>query len=243
MPVIAIGAAHNDLFPNLSKPYHADPYPSPPPSEPTTSPEQTDTDQVPIAGSSRSGIRQGRQERQGSVGDGHGRVVESGGGPSERHHFSNNSIDSGIAFNKSPTQVKTMPMPTHPLPEVDMDMDEGMGTGLEMNRAESLSHQHQSLAGPSSPTTSTHVVPPPAQPRRHRSGVLMSQARSRSRAHTGGNKGFISSKSFGDLNLMGLQMSAAAAEGEGEEGEDMADEMGRRITSEGSSRIEEWDNR
>ncbi|KAI9631924.1 uncharacterized protein MKK02DRAFT_21008 [Dioszegia hungarica] len=90
-------------------------------------------------------------------------------------------------------------------------------------------------------------IPPPANARRHRGGVLMSQARSRasSGGFRGGN-GVVGSKSFGDLSL-GLTMSSAEGE-DRDELEPMQGKDFRRITSDGyrraSAEAEEnmWDN-
>lgn len=270
MPVIAIGQPLSSSHRALDQPYGAE-FPSPIPEGEegaATVDAGVDVDMEGEADGSVGGVR----DRDAMAGPQADVPVAVGG----RQHVNNHSIDSGVAFNRSPVTIKTVPLPTAPLPLVDDDCDTPTpstacpGTNTDSSR----SWPHNALAGPSSsapdpptghPSNTHSAVPPPAQPRRHRSGVLMSQARSRSRANSGGHVtgGFTSSKSFGELNLMGLHMSSmssamasasttsvgnahagsgmdgdgSAGESEGwDDGREGRDGHGRRVTSEGSLR-------
>lgn len=99
---------------------------------------------------------------------------------------------------------------------------------------------NQMEAGPSnalSNGTSRSAISPPPIPRRHRSGVIMSQVRHR--AHTGGNKSVTNSpKGFGEIGLVGsggLQMSSMDLTSDQQQ--QQQDKYWRRVTSEGSSSL------
>lgn len=272
MPVIAIGLPSSSSHRSLDQPFGHEGFPSPIPEANEASP----TIDAGVAVDMGGDVDMSDQDsRRGSVavGDndgGQSATLPSSDAPATKQHMNNHSIDSGVAFSRSPVTIKTVPLPTAPLPIVDDDCD----TPIPNPHTSSSTHTWgtNALAGPSSccapdppsaqPSNIHSAVPPPAQPRRHRSGVLMSQARSRSRAHTGGapGGGFTSSKSFGDLNLMGLHMSSMTQgsagesggsgvdDGSTEESEGWDDANGRRVSSEGSRRVDVddgqmWDNR
>ncbi len=129
--------------------------------------------------------------------------------------------------------------------EDDGESEAGPSSRNSLHYAD-LSHRSQ-------PSQSRHIPPPP-NPRRHRSGVLMSRVR----AHSGSqaNPPMPVSKSWGELSSIGLRMSSIKQRGKEKEkeveGDDEAeDEDGKakRSVSDGwRSRDEEdestvWDNR
>lgn len=194
-------------------------------------------------------------------------------GPSTSHHgfpFSGststgeNAIDARESEEKEERRMSTQPIafagpsttvpstpnsttpltPPSPLTRTHAMIPSGSSHHSEVDNAET---DHENEAGPSHHRQSS--IPPPASARRHRSGVLMSQARSRKSSAGFPGGGVIGSKSFGDLSV-GLQMSSPAAENREDEIEQLAGGRDfRRITSDGFRRTSGdlddniWDNR
>jgi len=114
----------------------------------------------------------------------------------------------------------------------------------------------QPEAGPSQPPLAqARPIPPPPNPRKHRSGVLMSRVRANSSAPAF-QTGFqmTASKSWGDLSVMGVTRACPTqdiqADGPGRPRERTGpQEGGKRIFSDGSRRGSDelddslWDNR
>lgn len=157
-------------------------------------------------------------------------------------------------FSSPPTDdTKTMDIPPTPpsphtrtaLTPLPVPSPSGPTETLYSQDTDIGGNEGENEAGPSHHRQSS--IPPPANARRHRSGILMTQARSR--ASSGGFKGgnaVVGSKSFGDLS-QGFPLSPN--EGDGDEIETLAGKEFRRITSEGHRRSTGdgdeniWDNR
>ena len=110
--------------------------------------------------------------------------------------------------------------------------------------------QNEDTAGPS---TGARAIPPPPNPRRHRSGVLMSRVRATSASNPAPRDGLsmTMSKSFGDLSFVSGPGQLATPEEEKQEDEAMQESGHRREWQRGTSEVlslpEEdstlWDNR
>ncbi|ORY31408.1 hypothetical protein BCR39DRAFT_465781 [Naematelia encephala] len=111
-------------------------------------------------------------------------------------------------------------------------------------------HPHIDLADSEAGPSSSRSIPPPPNPRRHRSGILMSRVRANSSGAANATKSMATSKSWGDIASLGLGMSSTAPEGEELSGEEErpSREEWKRVVSEGGKRDKPeeeesmWDN-
>mgnify|MGYP006876478226 CR=1 FL=1 len=169
-------------------------------------------------------------------------------------HAASTSKDSGIAFQP--------PTPLSPLSAITPSSAQPSRHSRETSGDHGEATLDLPVAGPSHShgiTTGSVPIPPPPNPRRHRSGVLMSRVRANSSGTNfkpGGH--VVGSRSFGDLNL---SMSMASIDPQVPErsrsrdrpavpGDDENEGMnrGKRIVSEGQGRASDdegsmWDNR
>ncbi|ORX40193.1 hypothetical protein BD324DRAFT_648793 [Kockovaella imperatae] len=108
----------------------------------------------------------------------------------------------------------------------------------------------QTEAGPSTGSGS-RAIPPPPNPRRHRSGILMSRMRALSGGHPGSRDlGMTLSKSYGDLSMISAAGQLATPDDEKDEEEVLGSEHGhrewKRATSESLAAPDDeltmWDN-
>ncbi|KAK4684619.1 hypothetical protein P7C73_g5553, partial [Tremellales sp. Uapishka_1] len=151
-------------------------------------------------------------------------------------HQAKFSVDSGIAFNP--------PTPTSP---PLLHQQEGVIDLGDNDRPES----EVEIGSEAGPSFQPRQIPPPGNPRRHRSGVmLMSRVRAPSGGSALSSTGMPGSKSWGDFSSIGLGMSSMVRkrskdESAGDDGDSLGEGHGRRVLSEGARKEEEegiWDN-
>ncbi|WWD18371.1 hypothetical protein CI109_102821 [Kwoniella shandongensis] len=131
---------------------------------------------------------------------------------------------SPSTFDQGPkagwTSSRTIP-PTPTSPTSPGSQDRGDNPAQDRNHHHNHHHHHhhqyndtedENQAGPSNHSSSRNVIPPPPNPRRHRSGILMSRVRAASSGASiklGSNAS--ASKSHGDLASISMGMSFTSA--------------------------------
>jgi len=153
---------------------------------------------------------------------------------------------NSLLLDPSTTKDAASASISHPSPSIPITPVSPVLTSRNVSKGGDLASPVKSQAAGSVP------IPPPPNPRRHRSGVLMSRVRANSSGTNFQTGNVVGSKSFGDLNMSMSSMSTGNDEEELETEESpippWSKRQNKRVVSEGFSKASDeedgmWDNR